>query len=49
MKNTPKSQPAPIIRLDDLAPRENVKGGGSVKFTFGAGATEPIRKPKPRK
>jgi hypothetical protein len=48
---TPKSpaQPVTAIRLEDLVPRENIKGGGNAKVIFGAGATEPVRKPKPRK
>jgi hypothetical protein len=48
MKSQPTTKPATPIRLDDLVPRENVKGGGSTKLIFGVGAAEPIRKQKNR-
>ena len=41
--NHPKTD---AIRLDDLVPRTNVKGGGATKVIFGAGTSKPIRKPE---
>lgn len=46
MTSPPPPKPVIPICLDDLVPRENVKGGGAVKVIFGAGTSAPSHKPK---